>query len=421
MRQQTFFSDRHLLGGLLSSVAASAQTQASPPSAVPPPAAVQPEAQNPSDREREDFRKSMISSFPGKGCFEAKYRNKTWQPVLCGPAPTKPNPLVALQTRPNQVGAGNDYFAVITGNISSATGSFDSVSGVNAVYSPTDTNNPMIVYPDSYTLQLNANQFPTQACNNVPNCMGWEQFIFSQRSDCGAPCVYIEYWLLNYPSPCPAGGPGSGWIFFAPTSPMVCGCFLNTTTSAFPAQPVTVLGQLKLTGSAGAGGGRSGGGPLPQGYEVAASTSSNLPITVTAPPTPPAPPDQAILQTASGDLIENNQDSLLDLAKSWSEAEFNLFGDCCAFEAFLNSSLNLTVRLEVDNGTTNTPQCQNGSTFATAETNNLDLGTCSPVGGASPAIVFTESGGGPLPPGYTVGGATASTGSASPAPSATPR
>lgn len=315
--------------------------------------------------------------FPGKGCFEAKYPNKTWQRVPCGPAPTKPSPL-ALKTRPNQVGAGNDYFAVTTGNISSATGSFDSVSGVTAVYSPTDLSNPTIVHPDTYMLQVNANRFPTQAynCNNLSNCTGWQQFIFSQRSDCGAPCVYIESWLLNYPSPsscaqlsAPAGS--SGWIGQDATTTTAGGCFLNTAISTVPAQTIADLGKLKLQGTASMGG-----------------------------------QDQAILQTPQGDLKATNQDSLLGLAQSWSEAEFNLFGDCCAFEAFLNSGSNLTVRLEVDNGTSNSPQCQTGFTpsrGATAETNNLNLGTCNTVGGASPAIVFAESGGGPLPPGYTVG------------------
>jgi hypothetical protein len=74
------------LAGLLSSVGASAQTQASPPSIAPPAATVQPGAQRPSDREREDFLKSMsLMPLPEEGCFKAVYPNKIWQPAECAP------------------------------------------------------------------------------------------------------------------------------------------------------------------------------------------------------------------------------------------------------------------------------------------------------------------------------------------------
>jgi hypothetical protein len=120
--------------------------------------------------------------------------------------------------------------------------------------------------------------------------------------------------------------------------------------------------------------------------------------------------DVAILQTANGDVHGIGEDDLLDLAGNWSGAEFNIFGDTSGFEAFLNSGSALTVRLQVNNGTTNAPTCYS-NTFginswgpASLESNNLNLtGGCSTVGGALPAIVFSETGGGSLPPGYTVG------------------
>jgi sulfur relay (sulfurtransferase) DsrF/TusC family protein len=50
------------------------------------------------------------------------------------------------------------------------------------------------------------------------------------------------------------------------------------------------------------------------------------------------------------------------------------------------------VRVAVVNGTTNAPNCAATFTGTTAESNNLNLGDCTPVGGATPAIVFSESG-----------------------------
>jgi hypothetical protein len=109
--------------------------------------------------------------------------------------------------------------------------------------------------------------------------------------------------------------------------------------------------------------------------------------------------DNVILQTADGTLhLVTYPDSTLGLAQNWSGVEFNIFGDCCAYEAFFNTKSNLTVR--VTTSSTIAPSClppysrnsPNNFDGATAETNNLQLtpSSCSPVAGA-PAITFMES------------------------------
>jgi hypothetical protein len=83
-------------------------------------------------------------------------------------------------------GAGPDFSAVVTGNITEAEGSFDTITGVTSECavqcpkgtcptSPTCTSaNPA----NAYSLQLNTNYFKTSTCIGSPNpgCLGWEQF-----------------------------------------------------------------------------------------------------------------------------------------------------------------------------------------------------------------------------------------------------
>jgi hypothetical protein len=77
--------------------------------------------------------------------------------------------------RPSTVGGGNDVTAgVTTGHISTAGGSFDSVSGVTSVTSQFGS--------DDYSLQLNANLFSSPICSGAgtpSQCQGWQQFIYS--------------------------------------------------------------------------------------------------------------------------------------------------------------------------------------------------------------------------------------------------
>jgi hypothetical protein len=77
------------------------------------------------------WRKSMASvPLPKKGCFKASYPNDEWQEVPCVKAPAIPF----------QVGDGDSNdFSAKGGSISSATGSFMSVTGVAGFADETDT------------------------------------------------------------------------------------------------------------------------------------------------------------------------------------------------------------------------------------------------------------------------------------------
>lgn len=114
---------------------------------------------------------------------------------------------------------------------------------------------------------------------------------------------------------------------------------------------------------------------------------------------------------ANGDIYANTNASIAGLGKGWTQVEYNLVGDCCALGAYFTTGpVTMKVRVNTVNGTQNapacstTPTCTGGFCGDTAETNNLNLtGSCTPTGGAQPSISFTESGGGPLPPGITQG------------------
>jgi hypothetical protein len=353
-----------LFGALLFAVLPQLTAGAQEPARAhePPPAA--PVPLRPSDKEREDFHAAMATIRPpGKGCFTAQFPTKKWVKTQCASAPKFVNP-VARGARPNSVGAGTDDFATVaTGNISSATGSFDSVTGATAEYG-NKLGDLTTVHPNIYALQLNSNTFSTTACSGSTGCSGWEQFIYSQ-TQCSGACVFIEYWLLNHTSPCPSTG---GWTFYAGSSTTTPGCFVNTAATSVPVQALTDFSKLKLTGAV------SGG------------------------------TDTLTLSTASGTVYTNTNTSIANLGQGWTGAEYNVVGDCCAAAIYFTNTTSIGVRLQTSYGSTTAPTCASFFSGATAETNNLNLtGACVGVSGASPAITFTESGGGPIPPGITVG------------------
>jgi hypothetical protein len=275
----------------------------------------------------EAWRKSMARTvFPKKGCFKASYPGTEWREVACTAAPTRTYPPRTLFT----VGSGVDFSAVVAGHIASATGSFDSVN----VTSETNLGNP-----DTYSLQLNSQYFTTPACAgaaNPANCKGWQQFIYS--TSLGS--AFIEYWLI-YGAPCPAG-----W------STVSVSCVKNSVAIPVAAEPIANLLQLKLTGSAAAGGA-----------------------------------DTIIMTTSGGDLSAMYQDDVLGLAQGWKLAEFGIFGDGGSSDATFNPGATMAVRTTVDDGTMNAPTC--ALEGYTNETNNLNLTPpCCPYGGAFPAVVF---------------------------------
>jgi hypothetical protein len=280
----------------------------------------------------------------------------------------RPRPLgPARRPRPNNVGGGNDYSALpVSGTIFGAAGSFDSETGVTGENLNGDQNTP-----NTFSLQLNSQNsyqngvlvgFPTAAegCDKHPGCTGWQQFSFStdqctNRQGEVVPCVFLQYWLLNYGSRCPAG-----WKSGAPTSPN--DCFMNAPNPApVPSGAINAndlaKDQVALAGTATAGG-------------------------------------EDTVTLFSGELPTENGDSFGQLLQSGAKlatAEFNIFGDCCLNQAvFTGIEPTLVVRLGVDNGTFDAPSYQ--QTGFTAETNNLSLWIqpCR-IDGSAPAIVFTET------------------------------
>jgi hypothetical protein len=325
----------------------------------------------PNIEERKTYEKRMVAIHPAKpGCFEAHFPDEHWVETQCLPAPRTPNPR-ARGPRPNTVGDGTDWFATVTsGNISQVTGSFDKTSGIVQLLGPIN-GDTSVVHPNVYAMQTNSNTYTPSICGTLTDC-AWVQFIFSQTQCGSSPCVFIEYWLLNHANPCPTN---ASWTFYGPgvagyTPGTTPGCYLNTTAKSLSAVPLSDLGSLRIVSTT------QGGNDIVTASDV------------------------------DGTLGSQSNASIADLATGWTGVEYNLVGDCCSVETFFTSTTtaSLTLRVATVNGTTNAPNCASSFTGTTAESNNLNLtGGCTPVSGADPAIVFTESGGGPLPAGVSVG------------------
>jgi hypothetical protein len=315
---------------------------------------------------REEWRATMLRTpVPKKGCFYSSYPSTEWQEEPCTTAPQR-----------RYIGGSKSYVAAkASGTISSATGSFDSVTGVTS-----ETGGPSNT-PNRFSLQLNTDQFdtPAEGCNAVdprtgvrvrPNCKGWQQFVYSNEGSKG--WVLMQYELSNY-APLQSGITcPPGWD--TDTSSQRIDCYKKSSAAKVPAQTIANLAQLSLKGEANAGG-----------------------------------TDTVVLSIAS-ELHATAQDSVLNLAGSWREAEFNIFGDGNLEQAkFNDDGTTIVVRTSLDDGTTNAPTCAvpppnpwDPPTFTgtTGETNNLYVMRdpsdptkveCSPIGGAWPAIVFTET------------------------------
>ena len=338
---------------------------------------------------REAWRKTMVKTpRPKHGCFKAEYPSTTWEEVPCG-APSKHlNPRKGKSAITDQVGNGNDYAVQASGtnNMSSVEGSF-----LPTADSPTGVSGPVLggaPASNVFMLQINSqapfnasgSPFPTPACVGAPNgaagCFGWEQYLFSQTqgpapvagqsSLPGAPGttpgVFIEYWLFNWGSPCPAMPAWAPTQGNPPSRLWQDGgggaCVFNGPTSYVPPQTVAELPGLVMT-----------------------ATSSATEDTVT-------------LSTTSG-MYTYSEPNVLSLYQSWTQAEFNVFGDCCSTETSFTSPAVLVVKTSIDDGSTNAPSCV-ANDGTTGETNNLTFApsatpVCCPYGGASPAIEFVES------------------------------
>jgi hypothetical protein len=320
-----------LAAGLLPS--ASAQTAApTAPAAETRPA----ETTLPSrPQTKEEWRAKITHTrVPKKGCFKSSFPSGEWQEIPCATPPARPYP-PARGNRPDAVGNGNDFSAQTSKLISTATGTFDSVKGVTG---ESDSGS------NTFSLQLNTNTFSnTPACKGAAtsSCQGWQQFVYSNSGT-----VFMQYWLIGYGNNCP-----SGWNGYQNVD-----CWKNSDGAGHvSSQSIADLAELSVSGNA-----------------------------------DPSGVDTVFVTTASGDASATSQDSVLDLAKGWKAAEFNIFGDCCSTQANFNCTATLVVRTSIEDGGTAAPSCVEQG--FTGETNNLNLvKPCQANGGSLPSIVFTEN------------------------------
>jgi hypothetical protein len=311
--------------------------------------------------ERETWRRALIATpRPTNGCYTATYPERQWREVPCKTPPTK---LFLPRTRGTTQldtvgGTGPDFTATVSGAITQAEGSFDSVTNVTAT--------------PAYSLQLNTDFFQTLTCNGSPNtsgCRGWEQFVYHSSTGAGV----MQYWLINYgptgtacPTPHSTQCDGAhvftdGWCpITLGTSANPIYCVVNAA-AAVPAspEPATSLGQLRVNGAA-AG--------------VNGATTDAMTVTVGGTVT-----------------AKNGNNYFSDLGSKWGKAEFNVFGDCCSEQVVFNSGASAVPRVEVDNGSSAGPGCLLKTW--TAESSNLTLQNTPPSGspGALPALDFAEN------------------------------
>jgi hypothetical protein len=289
-------------------------------------------------RNQEIWREAIAQTeVPAQGCFQASYPSLAWNKTECTVAPIIPFTL--RKGRISQtVGNSNDYAAAVTtGLIKKTVGSFPKVKGV--------TSETGLLGANDYSLQLNSNFMNTAACNgaSVPaNCLDWEQFVYSSAYE----VAFIQYWLINWNNPCP-----SGWYSYYGD------CYTNSSGVSAPQEAITELKTFKLSGSASA---KKGG------------------------------KDTLVFTAQKKAYSVSGLDTVVDLATAWTESEFNIIGDGDGSEATFNSGASVTVKVAVSNGATNAPTCASNA-GTTAETNNLNLGSCTAAGGASPYIEFSES------------------------------
>lgn len=369
MPQKSTILSLALLASLPWGLSSSRATAASPE----PAATAQPSPEEAAKRKAWNAEMSR-RPLPQKGCFNAVYPSTEWHEVPCG-APSK----YMNQARgrggkgvgTNLVGGmAGDFSAQSASLISSAVGSFLSVNGASSVSG--DAAGTSTADPNVFMFQINTQFFNNPpACNNVPGCQGWQQFLFSQTQG-QAPTgtqqsvvpgttaiVFMEYWLLNYGT-CPTTQPlpGLNW------QQNGIDCVFNGPSTYVSPQTVADLKGLVMT----------------------ASTTATQ--------------DKVSLLTTSGTAYAVGADSVLALNNYWNTAEFNVFGDCCSTETNFSDPTTLVIKTSITDGTTNAPTC--GTFSFTAEQNNLTMAgsnpsaptaspVCCPYGEASPAIEFMES------------------------------
>lgn len=295
--------------------------------------------------EKDAWHQAMLDTpKPGPGCWKAEHPNMEWVEVECVEMPPEPrlpkgHPGV-IEPMPEEVGRGTDYAAQVSGSLNSVSGSFVDLDNVTSEY------NSHYNTPNEFTLQLNTSFWTGSPTCSGAGCEAWQQFVYESKGSTGG-SLYIQYWLLNYSGTCSTigwwygGGPGL--------------CFVNSSGHQVPAQTIASLGQMTLTGSAVAGGN-----------------------------------DDTALHVDGSIYSVQPPDSKLDLAGSWTTAEFNIFGNGNGTSAVFNDGASMTVNLVVRDGSTGAPSCVTAG--YTAETNNLNLVSTPAISTQTyPTVQFRQS------------------------------
>ena len=290
---------------------------------------------------------------PHAGCFAATYPSTVWQATQCVTAP-----LIPLGPSPSTVGGsssttgnGNDEVAHAPSGklIGSSIGSFQT-SGLT---SETDS----MYGANNYGLQVNSQFFTTSTIyTGGKSTTGWEQFVWiNWPAQNTAGYEYIQYWLIGYQSSygsCPSTGPpgGSSWMAYSGD------CYANSPGAVTPLETATNLASLSLEGFS--------------NYNGAANDVNMFCV--------------------SGSCYDVSiTDQVVNLYQNWQYSEFNVFGVGSGSQANFNTGTTITVTNTLKDQSANVivPSCVN--TGYTAETNNLNLGTCS--SNSNGQIIFTES------------------------------
>ena len=299
------------------------------------------------------WRDSLKQTLPAQpGCYKAIYTspNPGWLPDSTGsgcprsndtskyalaiPAPAELGDKGALKS----IGSNGDvhgpqYVATAVGGpISSVEAYFVNASASTAISS---TN-------IRYSLQLNTNMFRNNDVCGTATCEGGViQFTYSNVSG-----LWFVYFIMSPDRPCP----------YDMTMNSGGHCQINAATYF------------------------AAGRKFNPGMRLYGTTNGNLDTVILFDGTEAF---AATVQTPS---------AFKKFPAFWQDAEFNVMGDVHLPQAQFVDGSEMTVKVEVNNGTQNTPTCKLSTGFDTGEGNNLNYNSpCCAVGGAKPYIAFKQS------------------------------
>jgi len=305
---------------------------------------------------RDNWRSTMKHmAVPHKGCFHATFPDLVWESVACEQESPNAQPMhvppkgdstkgdaatvdSAQGGTSETAGDGYDYVASTGGLINIADAYFLSASVPSeASFGVAAFGNGGILGANEYSLQINTNaNDTTAACQGHSGCRVWQQFVYAtDYSGKGKADVFIQYWLLGYGSSCP-----SGWHAYEGS------CWKNGNLVSAPDVPATKLGVEGLYASVTPGG-----------------------------------TDWVEYWSGTEGYVATGEDSVLDIATVWHQAEFNVFGDGGGSEAVFSDDTSINVLLLVS--ASGVPVTCLGPTYAgtTGESNDLILGSCTTVNG----------------------------------------